>query len=309
MLLIKTDTIHSVTVVSTIRLYTLDNLANSKDQTFDNSDQATLSAVEVNVVIICACLPAMRPLFAVMMPKYFSSAPAYTTATAPDLERPKDIRTGSTSTRVDTPALSIRPTFSGNNSSQASLDMRPLTSGQASQRSHSHSRSASTSHSRNGSIARSHSGSTLSVAIPTRATPFQGKALNPLRMSPVTPFAPPASLRLSRLTEDDAVTRPSTVHSRRPSETSINLSRLPSRRPPRTPVSTKPLPITPFPVTSGDWTQLTAIPRPESKAELKLKTKKSEKAPSESSEALVPSQPQSPSPSQTHLETRTHEDA
>lgn len=262
---------HSVIVVSTIRLYSLDNLANSEDQTFDNSDQATLSAVEVNVGIICACLPAMRPLFAVMMPKYFSSAPAYTAMPAPDLERPKDIRTGSTSTRVDTPTQSAHPTFSRAGSSQASLDMRPLTSGQSSQ--HTHSRSAS-AHSRNGSM--------LSVTIPARAGPFQGKALNPLRMSPVTPFAPPASLRLSRLSEDDTVTLPGAAFSRRPSESSINLSRLPSRRPPRTPVSTKPLPITPFPVAHADWTQLTAIPRPESRAELKLLRKEPGEAPTQS---------------------------
>ncbi|KAJ4994500.1 hypothetical protein SVAN01_00329 [Stagonosporopsis vannaccii] len=285
----------SVIVVSTIRLYSLDNLANSRDQTFDNSDQATLSAVEVNVGIICACLPAMRPLFAVMMPKYFSSAPAYTTTPAADLERPKDIHTGSISTRVDTPTQSLHPISSRAGSSQASLDLRPHTSGQSSQRSHSHSRSASTSHSR--------SGSTLSVAIPARTAPFQGKALNPLRMSPVTPFAPPASLRLSRLSEDDAATLPGTAYSRRPSETSINLSRLPSRRPPRTPVSTKPLPLTPFPVASADWTQLTAIPRPlemvprpESRAELKLKLKLQTSEKNESSEALMPAQPQTKSP-------------
>ncbi|KAJ4353109.1 hypothetical protein N0V95_003643 [Ascochyta clinopodiicola] len=247
----------SAIVVSTVRLYSLDNLANSNDETFDNSDQATLSAVEVNVGIICACLPAMRPLFAVMMPKYFSSTSAYTTVPANDVERPKDVRALSVDTRVDTPTQSLRPSHSRAGSSNLSIDTRPRTSGQASQRTQS----------RNGSIAHSRSDSSLSVTIPSRATtgPFQGSALNPLRMSPVTPFAPPISLRLGRLSEDDTTSLAPGAYSRRPSETSINLTRLPtSRRPPRTPVSTKPLPLTPFPVGSGDWTRahITPIPRP-----------------------------------------------
>ena len=243
-------------MVSIVRLYSLNNLANSNDPTFDNADQATLSTVEVNVGIICACLPAMRPLFALMMPKYFSSTLAYTPVPATDVERPKHIRAGPVSTRVDTPTQSIRPSYSGAGGSQVSINTRPHTFSQASQR--TQSRSAST--------IQSHSGNNLSVTIPGRSTtgPFQGKALDPLRMSPVTPFAPPASLRHGRPPEDDIATLAPVAYSRRPSEASINLTRLPtSKRPPRTPASTKPLPLTPFPVASGDWTQpLTAIPRP-----------------------------------------------
>lgn len=251
----------SVIVVSTVRLYSLDNLANSSDQTFDNSDQATLSSVEVNVGIICACLPAMRPLFATMLPKYFSSSTAYITVPANDIERPKELRNASVSTRIDTPTQSIRPSYSrtGSSPSQLSLDNRPTTSGQSSQR---------TKSSHGGSVAHSRSGSNLSVVIPrsiTTAGPFQGRAMNPLRMSPVTPFAPPISLRLGRLSEDETSILAPGAYSRRPSETSINLARLPlTRRPPRTPVSTKPLPLTPFPVGNESWAlPLTAIPRPE----------------------------------------------
>ena len=274
---LATDRNDSVIVVSTVRLYSLDSLANSSDQTFDNSDQATLSAVEVNVGIICACLPAMRPLFAHMMPKYFSSAQAYTTVPANDVERPKDFRAPSVSThsRVDTPTQSIRPSYFRAGSSQLSIDGRPHTSGQASQRTQS----------RNGSIAHSRSGSNLSVTVPrgrSTAGPFQGKALNPLRMSPVTPFAPPIGLRLGRLPEDDdAATFAPGAYSRRPSETSINLTRLPtSKRPPRTPVSTKPLPLTPFPVGSGDWTsaKFTAIPQPSAEVPDQIVQKKSDDA-------------------------------
>ncbi|USP80948.1 uncharacterized protein yc1106_08222 [Curvularia clavata] len=67
----------SVSLVSVIRLYSLDAISNSTDVSFDNTDHATLSAVEVNVGIICACLPAMRPLFALVLPQYFSDAPRY----------------------------------------------------------------------------------------------------------------------------------------------------------------------------------------------------------------------------------------
>ncbi|KAL6162508.1 hypothetical protein ACJQWK_11432 [Exserohilum turcicum] len=65
----------TVTLVSIIRLYTLDSISNSNNVSFDNTDHATLSVVEVNVGIICACIPAMRPLFALIMPQYFSDPP------------------------------------------------------------------------------------------------------------------------------------------------------------------------------------------------------------------------------------------
>ncbi|KAJ6279424.1 hypothetical protein J3E71DRAFT_222558 [Bipolaris maydis] len=67
----------SVTLVSIVRLYSLDAIANSKDVSFDNTDHAALSAVEVNVGIVCACLPGMRPLFALVLPQYFSESPRY----------------------------------------------------------------------------------------------------------------------------------------------------------------------------------------------------------------------------------------
>ncbi|KAF1360056.1 hypothetical protein EJ07DRAFT_57815, partial [Lizonia empirigonia] len=121
----------SATVVSAVRLYSIHDTANSTDQSFDSSDQVTLSAVEVNVGIICACLPAMRPLFAVMMPKYFSAAPAYTNVPGNDVERPKDARAASISTRVGTPTQSIRPSYSRAGSSKLSIETRPNTSGQA----------------------------------------------------------------------------------------------------------------------------------------------------------------------------------
>lgn len=223
----------------------------------------------------------MRPLFAVMMPKYFSSTTAYSTVPAYDIERPKEFRSASVSTRVDTPTQSIRPTYlrTGSTPSQLSLDMRTRNFGQDSP--YNQSRNGSFSHTRNDSfspprsgsfsqirngsfssprndsIAHSRTGSNLSVTIPrsgTTAGPFQGKPMNPLRMSPVTSFAPPIPLRLGRLSEDDTITVAPGAYSRRPSDASINLTRLPpTRRRPRTPVNVKPLPLTPFPVGSGHW--------------------------------------------------------
>jgi hypothetical protein len=61
-----------------IRLYSLHDVAKSNDISWDNPAHASLSAVEVNVAIICACLPAMRPLLALLMPTYFSAAAQYT---------------------------------------------------------------------------------------------------------------------------------------------------------------------------------------------------------------------------------------
>lgn len=218
----------------------------------------------------------MRPLFALGMPKYFSTAPVYTTVPPVDLERPANMRTKSISTRPGSK-------YSRIGGSDVSLSTRPHTSGQSSTRTASRGASMqmqsrspsivqsreSISRSRNTSATHSRNGSNVSVNIPKGITAgsFQGKALNPLRMSPITPFAPPIALRLGRVSEDnydDAATLAPGAYSRRPSDASISLTRLPtSRRAPRTPVSTKPLPLTPFPVTnSGEWSRLTAIPRP-----------------------------------------------
>jgi hypothetical protein len=101
--------INSVTMVSIIRLYTLDDIANSTDVSFDNKDHATLSAVEVNVGIICACLPAMRPLFALLAPHYFSAATQYTNQRDFDVERQKQAAGPRMTTRPTTAATRTRP--------------------------------------------------------------------------------------------------------------------------------------------------------------------------------------------------------
>ncbi|KAI4926563.1 hypothetical protein J4E85_006857 [Alternaria conjuncta] len=299
----------SGTMVSIIRLYTLDDIANSTDVSFDNKDHATLSAVEVNVGIICACLPAMRPLFALIAPHYFSTAAQYTDQRAFDIERQKpgagpraSFRPGTaatrtrpntartTMTRPPTATARTAPDTSRNtiirpstattltrpstrsssrpNTSQAmkletytppradsvQSDMMPLqplpatlsrtASGRFSItnsrpttiRMHSynnHSRNASSSSGR----------STQSTPRGRSATRFQG-SIDPLRMSPVTPFSPPFPAPLRTVS-------PLALG---PSARQSSSQRTPSPLPPRTPVpgQDKQLPLTPFPVGSAD---------------------------------------------------------
>jgi hypothetical protein len=97
-----------VTLVSIIRLYSLDEVSDSSDVSFDNPAHATLSAVEVNVGIISACLPAMRPLFALLIPQYFSATPQYTDNPVLDIEHQqpgpkKQASTGTNTAQTNTP--------------------------------------------------------------------------------------------------------------------------------------------------------------------------------------------------------------
>ncbi|KAH7075445.1 hypothetical protein BKA63DRAFT_297331 [Paraphoma chrysanthemicola] len=240
----------SVATVSVIRLYSLHEVTKSDDLPFDSPAFATLSAVEVNVGIICACLPAMRPLLARMMPDYFSAAAQYTNVPVMlDLERQtprKHLKSTPDSTRgvvtrtqnvkphtvfVVTPQAP-RPTFSRSPSGYFSVEnSRPSTSSQGGTLLHS----SQASHSR--------SGSNFSIAIASAEAPLHGprfqSAIDPLRMSPISP---PIAARVSHL--------PSMVgpQMRDPNDTSGMFSSAPRSQ---TSTSTKPLPITPFPVNTG----------------------------------------------------------
>lgn len=233
-----------MTLVSVVRLHTLDNISNSSDVSFDNVAHATLSAVEVNVGIICACLPAMRPLLALTMPKYFSATAQYTNVPALDVEQLKHIHTPSVSTRTNTARTNTpravtprvaenhqlpKPTLSRTTSGKFSIitSSRPHTSGHS-----------SASHSRSGSNV-----SVDSAAMRLQPSHFQGQ-INPLRMSPVIPFSPPMPVRLPTISP----LAPNS-HTRRPSD--VSTTTFSSSLPPRTPGSAKPLPITPFPVSAG----------------------------------------------------------
>jgi hypothetical protein len=274
-------------MVSIIRLYTLDNIANSTDISFDNKDHATLSAVEVNVGIICACLPAMRPLFALLAPHYFSPGTQYANKRTFDIERQKHTTGPRASTRPGTAATRTRPNTARATTTRpttATTRTRPNTARTTTRPNTSHtvklepspsrtdsvqgdiplqplpptlSRTASgrfsvvnsrpptlqlpsyTNHSRNASGSSGRSAQSTTRGRST--TRFQG-SIDPLRMSPVTPFSPPLPAPLP--------TVPPLVlgsHSRQPSS-----RRVPSPLPPRTPGADKQLPLTPFPVGSGD---------------------------------------------------------
>ncbi|KAL6703592.1 hypothetical protein ACN47E_009537 [Coniothyrium glycines] len=232
----------SVTLVSVIRLSSLDSISNSTDISWDNPAHASLSAVEVNVGIICACLPAMRPLLAIMMPEYFSDTQQYTNAARSDVERRPHTRKPSNSTNAN----STHPNTPRNMTPRPSTPLQPLrpvicrtASGKFSvaskfslENSSRVNLAPSASHSRSNSNA-----SIASTALKPKPLRFQGP-LNPLNMSPVTPFSPPRADGVSPLAPGAYTRRPSNF-----SSTTL------STMPPQTPATaTKPLPITPFPV-------------------------------------------------------------
>lgn len=65
---------HSVTVVSILRLRALVSFSASSNLTQDNFDVHLWSAVEINVAIMCACMPAMRQALAWACPVVFGTA-------------------------------------------------------------------------------------------------------------------------------------------------------------------------------------------------------------------------------------------
>lgn len=62
------DKLDSVCVTSILRLHSIYVASVSTDITWDNVAAPTRSAVEVNVGIICACLPTLRPLISRIFP-------------------------------------------------------------------------------------------------------------------------------------------------------------------------------------------------------------------------------------------------
>ncbi|KAF1911324.1 hypothetical protein BDU57DRAFT_524386 [Ampelomyces quisqualis] len=62
-----------VCIVSILRLQSLVAISNSSDPTYDNPPAATWSSVELNVGIICSCLPLLRPILTRFLPGAFTS--------------------------------------------------------------------------------------------------------------------------------------------------------------------------------------------------------------------------------------------
>ena len=69
-----TNHLFSVCIVSILRLQSLIAISNSDDPTYDNPPAATWSSVEINVGIICSCLPCLRPLISKFLPRVFATS-------------------------------------------------------------------------------------------------------------------------------------------------------------------------------------------------------------------------------------------
>ncbi|TGO61547.1 hypothetical protein BOTNAR_0127g00240 [Botryotinia narcissicola] len=71
-----------VTAISIIRLHALIEFANTTNVTWDYSPAAYWSTLEMHVGIFCGCLPALRPLLNMIMPKLQTTAAVSTQRTA-----------------------------------------------------------------------------------------------------------------------------------------------------------------------------------------------------------------------------------
>jgi hypothetical protein len=61
---------HSGCITSILRLHSLYIVSRSTDITWDNVGAATWSSVELNVGIVCACLPSLRPIIGLIWPRF-----------------------------------------------------------------------------------------------------------------------------------------------------------------------------------------------------------------------------------------------
>lgn len=183
----------------------------------------------------------MRPLLALIMPGYFSAATRYGNVSTPLVERSKHLRTLSSSAQSNTSrgnkvglpkSHKPIPLELRNDSKERvpAVDIRvPMTVGSSSTRGHSRSTSNT---------------STSSMTGRKRLdTGLEGR-MNPLRMSPVTALSPPLPVHLSTispLAPSSFIRTPIHVVSNTKSQSHVR----------QLSGSTKPLPITPFPVSQA----------------------------------------------------------
>lgn len=66
--------VHSVTVVSCLRLQSLVHFATSNNPTWDQVEVVRWSNIEINIGIVCACLPAIRVILVRMFPTILGSS-------------------------------------------------------------------------------------------------------------------------------------------------------------------------------------------------------------------------------------------
>lgn len=69
----------SVTIISIVRLQTLITFANSSNPSWDNLRVSQWSTIEVNVGIICACMPTLRLILVKLFPALTSTTRNYGT--------------------------------------------------------------------------------------------------------------------------------------------------------------------------------------------------------------------------------------
>jgi hypothetical protein len=236
----------SVCLSSIIRLHSLVRIANSLDPTFDVPNAAMFSAIELNIGILCACLPTLRPLLSAMLPSYFPTTAPYTNVETQDVERNKHIRYPTASTFTYAPGTPKR-SYHSRSGSSGSRAYSPR-DGHSRTGSKGSSRSNLGTESELGVLHKpqaSFMGNGRRINEPawnsSRVSAHPDHELHPLRMSPFHPVIP----RLPRLPEHTAAFSPIEPVFRSPRQSRHQ------KRPSRTPVFHKPLPITPFPIIPG----------------------------------------------------------
>lgn len=71
------NTLHSVTVISVVRLQALTTWADSSNPTWNNLSVSQWSTIEINVGIICASMPTLRLLLLRVFPRLSGNSQAY----------------------------------------------------------------------------------------------------------------------------------------------------------------------------------------------------------------------------------------
>lgn len=66
----------STCIISVYRITTLRAASDSPDPTWDNTDAAVWSVLELSMGVLAACLPTLKPLLAPLLPRLFKSSTA-----------------------------------------------------------------------------------------------------------------------------------------------------------------------------------------------------------------------------------------
>lgn len=94
-----------VTIISILRLKSLVTFSNSQNPTWDNFEVAMFSDVEINVGIICACMPALRMLLIGLCPRISGSSGSHSNQKRKyytrDISKPKVIGKGTMDDDLD----------------------------------------------------------------------------------------------------------------------------------------------------------------------------------------------------------------